>query len=59
MSDVEMPNDEEPDRTDDITRQNAVKTTTADDPSSDDPHKVEKLAKAGEPAVDPNMENPT
>lgn len=45
------------DPSDDIRKQNPGETTTANMIDGEDPHKVEKLAKAGEPAVDPNTEN--
>ena len=44
---------------DDSQKQNPGGATTADRVDKHDRHKVEKLAKAGEPAVDPNIENPT
>lgn len=58
MCDVEMANDEGADPTDDI-KKGPGQSTTRGAPDSVDPHKVEKLAKTGEPAVDPNIENPT
>ena len=51
---VEMANDEGADPTDDIKKENAGSVV-----NNDDRHKTEKLAKAGEPEVDPNEENPT
>ncbi len=42
------------DPSDDIKKQNPGETTTADAVPSDDRHKVEKLAKAGRPGVDPD-----
>ena len=51
---VEMANDEGADPTDDIKKENAGSVV-----NNDDRHKAEKLAKACEPEVDPNEENPT
>jgi hypothetical protein len=46
--------DEGADPSEDIQKQNRGETTTADQVSANDPHKVEKLAKAGEPQIDPD-----
>ena len=60
MSDnVEMANDEGSDPGSGVKHQNPDGSSTADMVGKDDRHKTEKLAKARDPAVDPNIENPT
>ena len=54
MAEVEMANDEGADPSTDIRKQNPGETTTADKVGSNDPHKAEKLAQAGDPDKDPD-----
>lgn len=52
--------DEGADPSEEIRRQNSGETTTADltdDPAPDDPHKAEKLARAGRDGFDPNADS--
>ena len=54
MGDDQTNSEEGADPSEDIKKQNPQRTTTADQVAGDDPHKVEKLAKAGRPDTDPD-----
>ena len=59
MTSESSTNDQGADPSADVKKQNPGEITTADQVSKHDPHKVEKIAEAGEPAVNHNAENPT